>query len=298
MVLRYDPYANDYYRANPAHVLCSDAQVEPLAGSSRPGSTYLLLEHPGPWSHDILDGGTFSPELTARLQQLDCGLLLIRKPGRSGRVSKSTQVVYVVFCEQAVAQRYDITNIEEVFSLDLAKPAPDRPVVTEPLLLVCTHGKRDRCCAIKGRPIAEELAKEFPLAPIWECSHTKGHRFAPSAILFPWGYFYGRLNAVASKDMYRHAVRDQLFIAGLRGRGIYGPKDQAAQVAVATFLAGKGEAVGIADLAVAADGVVTHKDGRSWIVDLVQQDVAGVMASCGKPEKTGTVWVTKQITDA
>ena len=298
MALRYDPYANNYYRANPLYTLCSDIQVEPLAGSSRVGKTYMLLEHSGPWSHDILDGGTFDPELTARLKTLDCGLFLIRKPGRGGRRPKQTRVLYLVFCEQAVVQCYHIASLEEVFRFDLSAPNPNWPVVKEPVLLICTHAKRDRCCAIKGRPIAEALVQEFPDAPIWECSHTKGHRFAPSSLLFPWGYFYGRLNIIASKDLYRYAVAGELFVAGLRGRGIYNVKGQVAEVAVATLLASRGELVALGALTVVDDAVVRHQDGRSWTVEVKQQEVAGIVASCGDAEKTGKVWVVEKISGA
>lgn len=262
----------------------------------------MLLEHPGPWSHDILDGGTFGPAATERFQQLDCGLFLIRKPGRTGRKLGETRTLYLVFCQSAVVEQYQVSSLEEVFSFDLSGPAknPDRcgETLDQPLLLVCTHSKRDRCCAIKGRPIAQALVQEFPTAPIWECSHTKGHRFAPSALLFPWGYFYGRLNIVATVDLYRHALAGRLFVPGLRGRGIYGPQDQVAEVAVAHQLVNAGEQLGLLDLSVGPGYQVRHKDGRSWIVNLRQREIDGVISSCGDAPKVGKIWEAEAIIDA
>lgn len=69
-------------------------------------------------------------------------------------------------------------------------------------MLVCAHGKRDQCCAVLGRPIAARLSTEFG-DTVWECSHTGGHRFAPSMILLPTGYTYGRLSAEQSAEAAR-----------------------------------------------------------------------------------------------
>ena len=56
----------------------------------------------------------------------------------------------------------------------------------EPTLLVCTNGRRDVCCAVRGRPLAAHAARVAP-GRAWEVSHTGGHRFAPTAVLLPWG---------------------------------------------------------------------------------------------------------------
>ena len=41
-------------------------------------------------------------------------------------------------------------------------PAEGWAVVDEPLFLVCTHGRHDRCCALRGRPVAAALAARHP----------------------------------------------------------------------------------------------------------------------------------------
>ena len=53
-------------------------------------------------------------------------------------------------------------------------------------LLVCTNGRRDVCCAVKGRPLALGMAALHP-DRVWEVTHTSGHRFAPTAVLLPAG---------------------------------------------------------------------------------------------------------------
>ncbi len=54
----------------------------------------------------------------------------------------------------------------------------------DPLALVCTNGKRDRCCALLGRPLAAELASSG-VEGVWEVTHLGGHRFSPPCSCCP-----------------------------------------------------------------------------------------------------------------
>mgnify|MGYP003638107406 FL=1 len=64
------------------------------------------------------------------------------------------------------------------------------------MIFVCTHGKRDRCCALWGQKIVKKL-RSFATAHGWRvyrCSHLGGDRFAATAITFPSGSMYGSLS--------------------------------------------------------------------------------------------------------
>ena len=61
-----------------------------------------------------------------------------------------------------------------------------------PVYAVCTHGTRDMCCAIEGRPVATALARHCP-GRVWECSHVGGDRFAANVLVLPTGQLYGRV---------------------------------------------------------------------------------------------------------
>jgi len=58
-------------------------------------------------------------------------------------------------------------------------------------VLVCSHGRRDRCCGSLGTSLAQELISDpRPLGEqvrVWRTSHTGGHRFAATAIVLPHG---------------------------------------------------------------------------------------------------------------
>ena len=70
---------------------------------------------------------------------------------------------------------------------------PCRAEDAPPHLLICTNGRRDVCCAVRGRPLAAHAARLGP-GRVWEVSHTGGHRFAPTAVLLPWGQTFARLD--------------------------------------------------------------------------------------------------------
>lgn len=291
-----------------ARTLCSDTDSEPLPGTAKPGLTYVLFEWPHKWSHDVLDGDTFGDELTeklkAHMQRYNATLLLIRHPTREGRQIEDHHV-YLVFADQAATEVLHVDGPEAILDLDLSGPGQNSAKSrTKPLVLVCTHAKRDMCCAIKGRPIVNELVEKYPFGQgndvVWETSHIKGHRFAATMLLMPWAYSFGRMNLEATEAMLEAAMRGEYFVPGNRGRGTFSPVGQVAEVDVATQLATRGDKVRYGQLEVTAERIdgpsahVTVTDtatDTAYEVTLEQRDVDAVMASCGKDPKPGKSWV-------
>ncbi|EME23635.1 sucrase ferredoxin [Rhodococcus triatomae] len=258
---------------------------EPLAGTAAQVAAWLCLEHPGPWGRDVFAGEAFGPQLSERLQaHVDAAgvrLLLIRRPGRS----ESRNARTVLFARSAPdgswCERIDATSPDDLLDLDLAvtvEPPRLGVPVTEPVALVCAHGKRDMCCAVLGRPVAAELSARFG-DTVWECSHTGGHRFAPSMILLPTGYTYGRLDPSESVAAVEAAARGEVYLRGLRGRSCWASTGQVAEIAVREEIS-----VGIDDLAVEGT-VVRHRDGRTWTVPVEAVDLPPRPASCGADPK-------------
>lgn len=169
-------------------------------------------------------------------------------------------------------------------------------------MLVCTHAKRDACCAIKGRPLAASLACEFE-ETVWETSHTKGHRFAPSVLLMPWGYSFGRLNVDAGRELVGKALHGEYFYPANRGSGLHTPQGQVAELAVARQLLDASESLHYGDLTVDAAEtpaarnrvVVRHRDGRAWDVELEEKEASGVVSSCGDEPKTSSYFAMRRV---
>ena len=89
---------------------------------------------------------------------------------------------------------------------------------TDPLLAVCTHGKRDACCAERGRPLARALGAAPRPEHVWETSHLGGHRFAATFIALPAGLVYGRVPAALGPAIADGADRGEIVLEHLRGR--------------------------------------------------------------------------------
>ena len=296
---------------------CSEQSAdEPLAGTASHQRRWVLLEHPGAWSRDILDGNVFGAELTAALQEhldrADARLLLIRRPGRAGQHSGHRRVYLI---DTAPGHR-------EMLTLEVSGPADlleinlhdgtaagesdlgDTPRrVDGPVALVCTHGKRDQCCAVKGRPVAAALDKQLgaelaeidPAAGVWECSHTGGHRFAPVLLTMPGGLTYGSEDVDAYVAAIRAAKEGRIALTGLRGQSAFSPVEQVADIAVrsttgdvdldALFVVGRTDPAEPER----ARADVHHADGRHWQVDMQRRALPERPASCGAaPKKAGT----------
>lgn len=167
---------------------------EPLTGTAPYAAGWLLLEYPRPWParpFDPPDEGKADPDRTllaligARAAELAVRPLLIRRPGRvpCGR----RFAVIDAATESAVWGTYE--EVGEVLSHLEGHNGPGEPMA-EQLFLVCTHGQRDQCCAIAGRPVAAAFAQQRA-SSTWECSHLGGHRFAANVAVLPHGLLYG-----------------------------------------------------------------------------------------------------------
>ena len=113
-------------------------------------------------------------------------------------------------------------------ALITASPPPLEP--PEPLILVCTHGVHDVCCALRGRPVALKLASRWP-EQVWECSHIGGDRFAPNVVLLPDGFYYGNLDPASALDTVEAHLAGTVLPDRLRGMARYLPPVQAAVIA-------------------------------------------------------------------
>jgi hypothetical protein len=219
----------------------SRANHEPLAGTAAVATGWLLIEQSGPWGRDALTESGLDPAvggaLTAAAIDLPVRVQTIRRPGRGGSAGPRPDPRTVVLAHGGATpwmETLELTSDDEVARLDPAVCArPEPPGLGrrrhEPLYLVCTHGKRDRCCATLGRPIADTLAA-LHLDAVWEVSHIGGHRFAGNLVVLPEGLVYGGLDvADAVRTVSLHEA-GSLELAHLRGRSALPRPAQAAEV--------------------------------------------------------------------
>jgi hypothetical protein len=214
----------------------SRALDEPLYGTASRVRGWVLLEQPGPWGGEAVTQSRLDRDLARALSRAAeaarARLLLIRRPGRAAGRHPACLVAHTGRSDRWVEGRR-LDDPAELLALDMAKVvAGERPgfgdPVDEPVYLVCTNGKHDRCCATYGRPLAVALGAAFP-EQVWESSHVGGDRFAGNLVCLPDGRYFGR---VAPGDALRVVAlhrRGRLDLAHYRGRCTDPPTVQAAE---------------------------------------------------------------------
>ncbi|NJR65937.1 MAG: sucrase ferredoxin [Leptolyngbyaceae cyanobacterium CRU_2_3] len=183
---------------------------EAMIGSASPYETYVLIECPTPWTPAAFD----SPQIPASLKALiaekqperSLRFLLITRHPHAHPHSPLTKVLIYQQEKQEFSSGYrkcefDVADLDQAASVirsylsgkivsSTTNPSQD--------VLICTHGSHDKCCAKYGLLFYRQaIAIAAPLENlrIWQSSHFGGHRFAPTAISFPDGRYYGNLNA-------------------------------------------------------------------------------------------------------
>ena len=217
---------------------CSDAsraRSEPLFATASRVARWLLVEHSGPWGPQALPLARMEAALGARLvaagEAASARVLLLRRP--LGVLCPPGRRVFVVDSRpgQERVLTTTVADDDELIGLDFpfTGAVPDRwQAVQEPLLLVCTHGRHDQCCAVRGRPLAGALSELRPEA-VWECTHIGGDRFAPNVLVLPHGLYLGQVPAAAALDLLTRLDSGQAPLEHVRGRSSLPMPVQAAQ---------------------------------------------------------------------
>ena len=209
-----------------------------MAGSAAVAATYLLVEHAGPWGRKALAESRFAEDVRHGLAEASDAagvrVQLIRRPGRS--VTGDALRIFATYADPVAPWTATavLSAPDELMDLDLAALAAGSPAGLAPheapLYLVCTNGRRDLCCAEKGRPIVTALAAAYP-DETWETTHVGGHRFAGAMLVLPHGLSYGRLDADTALGVVERSRSGELDLAHLRGRSAYDGAVQAAEIA-------------------------------------------------------------------
>ncbi|WP_194926621.1 sucrase ferredoxin [Catenulispora pinisilvae] len=231
----------------------------------------------------------------------------------TGVVAYPTDLLKLDFAALDAGDRRAVDALEHVF-------------LDTPLLGVCTNGKRDACCATVGRRVAVEVealeaaataASAAPTASagltasaalpasaapassglgadtapaVWEITHLGGHRFAPTAVVLPSGYSYGRLDPASASRVLASARQGRMVVDGCRGRSTWSRPGQVAELAVRDALDESADGVFAVASVTATAGdpepawtaVVEHEDGRAYEVS-----VRGSYALVPRPESCG-----------
>lgn len=228
------------------------------AGEAMPGTAprangWVAIEQWGPYGHDALLDSHFPRPvgewLKGQLAALTIKPLLIRPAGAHAD-TKGARAPRRVFLASSIPgsstlASFTIQHPDELYEVDfhaitagrIDQAYPGTQIESEPLLLICSHAKRDICCAQRGRPIAKKLARRLELAgmspqqAVWECSHIGGHRFAPVGLQLPHGWVHGRFDIEQAAAIFADAQVGRVSMQNARGRSSQDQPTQIAEIA-------------------------------------------------------------------
>jgi hypothetical protein len=245
-------------------------EVRPI-GTAVPVETFALVELPLPWPAHIEEHPTLAgvaevlAPLDARVQGVVPSAeatasgqyqvtLLVRPPGpfrryerveRSGALNELLDTCRSLVTEaealrsggqpeagEVVHAAGDEVSAGPTEAGQLVHGAPAEVAAEERVLLVCTHGARDRCCGSMGT-VAFASVDQRPDLRLGRTSHLGGHRFAPTAALLPEGTVWAWLDGPALATILDRTAPVASVIDRYRGSsGMAGPAVQAAEAAV------------------------------------------------------------------
>lgn len=248
------------YRPETGCAAQADLRHDSLTATAPPAQRWLLIESHTPWPRQALTtlqptpalqatpadptspgagrgssghgrggiaGGVRLGEVVARLcRELGVRPVLVRRYGRVDRTLGRRWGL--VDCRPGREEvRWGPLPTDEHL-LDVLAGKVQGTISTEPVYLVCTHGRHDACCAVRGRPVAAALASAYP-ERTWECSHIGGDRFAANVVVLPHGLFYGHVPPTRAVELARQYDKGLVIPDLLRGSGAFTPPVQAAQ---------------------------------------------------------------------
>lgn len=211
---------------------CADAarmRGGPLQASAVWYRRFLLLEAPGAWGSSALDesrmDASIARQLTEAASAADTHVVLIRRPGRHPAARSGARPAAMAWAIADTSPEVERVlwgswhEPADLLCLDLSVPIPGDCTATGPqrLALVCTNGKRDQCCAVRGRPVAAKVSTATDW-DTWECSHLGGHRFAATVLLLPSGDMFGWLDLESAPEVLQRFDAGQIVLSHYRGR--------------------------------------------------------------------------------
>jgi hypothetical protein len=290
---------------------------EPLPGTAPFARAWIVIEHAAPWGRDALLDNRLPEAVRTHVgaaKAQGISVLLARHPDRPDRAGETTTNVWVARSGTGglLLRHGVLDDVGPLARWDLAALASGSlpaigSVVRGPLLLVCTHSRRDRCCAVHGRSLLNsilDVATPDERLRVWECSHVGGHRFAPVTVSLPSGAVHGRLADSQAAELLQATREGRVLPGRLRGRSALTGAEQAAEhaVRVAEGIHGVddldvlqvvgGRVVPAVSVAPGDQELeVRHRDGRTWRLTVVRQQLDGLRAeSCGGEPIAAEAW--------
>ena len=211
-------------------LIARDAR-EPLGGTASHARGCIVVAYPKRlWGRNALASEGLPKALVDALGYAQQRLDVITRFVAHDR----TDVTEITF--YPAGMRFESVRIEDaadVVSGYVRGTLTSGAIATRPMLLVCTHGQRDRCCARFGLALTRALdaCEEREHVDVREASHLGGDRFAPTVLVLPSGHMYGHLTPDDAPALLCAARGGEPLVPRFRGSLWLDPLEQLAEVA-------------------------------------------------------------------
>jgi hypothetical protein len=269
---------------------------------------WIALEYGGPWAAKAYAGAMIPESVRSAIDGWvaripGARVQLIRR--RSTMLDGETHV-YLGWSrpDHREVRRFRLPHVTDVPSLDVpgfvaAMARGEDPRMGErpelPVVLVCTNGKRDRCCAKWGVPVYRELSRRADV-DVWQTTHLGGHRFAATLLTLPDGLCYGRIEVDEIDDFALSLQRGRIHrLDRFRGRTALPSAGQAAEhfhrERLGRLEVDAVRAVSVEPVSKGWRAAVLDDAGREYRVTMQRETLAEhAPPSCGKPAEPIHRW--------
>lgn len=204
---------------------CSDLAWElgiPLVGTATQGDIWFLVEYRGSWGAKAFDESTIPEDVKQYLLGFNntdqiVRILLIRQ---NESKTRNSLLFFVGLTSQRNPQlyRFEIEKYADILEFDLASIlSSQKGNYGGQLYLVCTNGRRDKCCAVYGPEVYQAMTEEAGDS-VWQCSHIAGHNQAPVMLFFPDGLNYAHATPSEARRLIRSYQKGRVNLHHYRGR--------------------------------------------------------------------------------
>lgn len=190
---------------------------EMLPGTASNYASFILVEYNEPFpskvAHAKLDD-EWREKMNKLAKKKKGKLVLIRNTSTN---TKERKIIFV----DCLRKRYCVyvSAFDEYTDCDLESYINDEKTEwkTDDFFIVCTNGKKDKCCAKFGFPVYKFMEGVVNTGDVWECTHIGGDRFAANLVYLPYGIYYGRVTVEDIPDIVDACTDNKIHENNYRG---------------------------------------------------------------------------------
>lgn len=273
-----------------AHRFCAVDSVEaddPLAGTATHAESNLLISWPRPkWSRSLRIARDMDDDLASRINRLAASGRRVNLIDQRGRPALSHRLYLLPEGRSFDVERRDLPAFLDALASGNDLSGWTSEAMTGSLVLCCTHGRKDKCCAKFGYAAYQALVRtvadrNLPFE-VWESSHLGGCRLAASIIVFPSMRKYGRVAPEQVLPFLQHEADGLPYLPCYRGQSLLTPAQQCAEISALEWLADRNTR---AELSVGPEAACDDSKEVTVQVGWASNDDAGTLvARCGTME--------------